>query len=81
MDNPEVVKQFEDYFSLFAQPGWKLLIEDLEGMIENLDSLEYVDTMEKLHFNKGQLTILKRIHGMKNAMEAAYEDYMNSEAE
>lgn len=75
MDNLDVQKQFDDYFDLFSRPGWKLLVEDLEGMVENLDSLEYVDTLEKLQFHKGQLTILRRIIGMKQAMEAAYEDF------
>jgi hypothetical protein len=74
MDNPDVQKQFEDFFDLFSRPGWTLLVEDLESMIENLDSLEYVDSLEKLQYHKGQLTILRRIVGMKQAMEAAYED-------
>jgi hypothetical protein len=75
MDNPDVQKQFEDYFDLFSRPGWALLMEDLESMIENLDSLEYVDSLEKLQYHKGQLTILRRIVGMRQAMDAAYEDF------
>ena len=77
MDNPEVQKQFDDYFDLFSRPGWTLLVEDLQGMIDSLDSLEYVDSMEKLQYNKGQLEILKRLINMKNTMEIAYEEYQS----
>ena len=74
MDNPDVLKQYESYFDMFSREGWKLLIEDLESMVEGLDSLDYVDSIEKLHYHKGQLAILRRLIGMKAAMEAAYED-------
>ena len=77
MDNPEVQKQFDDYFDLFSRPGWKLLVEDLEEIVKTLDSLDYVDSMEKLQYNKGQLEILKRLINMKNTMEIAYEEYQS----
>ena len=77
MDN-SLIKQYEDYFDLFSRNGWSLLMEDIDQMIEGLDSLEYVTSMEELHNYKGQLTILKRIRGFQNAIEAAYED-LNSE--
>lgn len=73
MDN-SLVKQYEDYFDLFSREGWKLLMEDIDSMIESLDSLDYVNSMEELSNHKGQLTILKRIRGFENAIEAAYEE-------
>ncbi len=78
MDNPDVAKQYEDFFDLFSRPGWQLLMEDMQGIVNSIDSLEYVDSLEKLHYNKGQLAILRRLIGMKDAMEAAYEQ-MESE--
>ena len=74
MDNSEVLQQYEDYFDLFSRAGWKLLMEDIESMIEGLDSLDYVNSIEELQNSKGQLMILKRIRGFENAIEAAYED-------
>lgn len=73
MDN-SLVKQYEDYFDLFSREGWKLLMEDIDSMIDSLDSLDYVSTLEELNNHKGQLTILKRIRGFENAIEAAYEE-------
>ena len=73
MDN-SLEKQYEDYFDLFSRDGWKLLMEDMDSMIESIDSLDYVSSLEELHSHKGQLTILKRIRGFQNAIQAAYED-------
>lgn len=81
MDNPEVQKQFDDYFTLFSMPGWALLMEDLESMIKGLDSIDYVANLEELHYKKGQLAILKRMVGFRNAMETAYEDFINGDAD
>lgn len=78
MDNPDVLHQYEAYFDLFSREGWALLIEDLESMVSGIDSLDYVDSLEKLHYNKGQLAILRRLIGMRAAMEAAYEDLRDS---
>lgn len=80
MDN-SLQKQYEDYFDLFSREGWKLLMEDIDNMIEGLDSLDYVSSLEELHNYKGQLTILKRIRGFENAIEAAYAEYNELEAE
>lgn len=80
MDNSEIQKQYEDYFDLFSRNGWKLLMEDIDSMIESVDSLDYVTSTEDLHNHKGQLTILKRIRGFENAIAAAYEDFQNEEA-
>lgn len=55
-------------------------MEDIDSMIESLDSLDYVSSLEELHNHKGQLTILKRIRGFQQAIEAAYEE-IGSEAE
>ncbi len=79
MDN-SLVKQYEDYFEMFTTSGWKLLMEDIDSMIESVDSLDYVDTMEKLYSIKGQLSILKRIRGFEQSIQAAYEQLTEEEA-
>jgi hypothetical protein len=73
-------KQYEDYFDLFSRNGWKLLMEDIDSMIDSLDSLDYVSSLEDLHNHKGQLTILKRIRGFETAITAAHEE-LTSEAD
>lgn len=81
MDNSEVLKQYEDYFDLFSREGWKLLMEDIDSMIGSINSLEYISSLEELHNTKGQLTILHRIRGFENAIQAAYEDLQQNNEE
>jgi aryl carrier-like protein len=73
LDN-SLEKQYEDYFDLFSRSGWKLLMEDLDLMIEGLDSIDSIQTLEDLKYKQGQLVILKRIRNMATTMEAAYQD-------
>lgn len=56
-------------------------MEDLDAMIEGLDRLDSVVSIEDLRFKQGQLEILKRIRNMATTMEAAYEDLNNEEAQ
>jgi len=79
MDN-SLVKQYEDYFTMFATDGWKLLMEDLDGMIKSLDSISYVNTLEELHNARGQLSMLQRLRGFENAITQAYEQITEEEA-
>lgn len=78
MDN-SLAKQYEDYFDLFSRPGWALLMEDIDLMIEGIDSVDNINSFEDLKFIQGQMTILKRIRNLSVTMEAAYED-INEEA-
>lgn len=80
MDN-SLQKQYEDYFDLFSRPGWTLLMEDIDLMIEGIDSVDSINTLEDLKFIQGQMTILKRIRNLSTTMEAAYEDLQNEEAD
>ena len=79
MDN-SLQKQYEDYFDLFSRPGWVLLMEDIDMMLEGIDSIDSINTIEDLKFTQGQMTILKRIRNLQVTMEAAYED-INEEAD
>lgn len=79
MDN-SLQKQYEDYFDLFSRPGWVLLMEDIDMMLEGIDSIDSINTIEDLKFTQGQITILKRIRNLQVTMEAAYED-INEEAD
>lgn len=79
MDN-SLQKQYEDYFDLFSRPGWALLMEDIDLMLEGIDSIDSINTIEDLKFTQGQMTILKRIRNLQVTMEAAYED-INEEAD
>lgn len=71
---PELQRYYEDRFSMMATQGWKDLIEDIEAMLAATNNLDNVETAEKLHFRKGEVSIMKWILGLKEMSEKAYED-------
>lgn len=73
-----VEKQYEDFFDLFSRPGWKLLMEDIQDMINGLDGIEYVSSHEDLMDKKGQLKILRRLQGFQNSIEQAHTEYVGA---
>lgn len=56
-------------------------MEDIDLMIEGIDSVDSINTIEDLKFIQGQMTILKRIRNLSITMETAYEDLQNEEAD
>jgi len=73
-----VQKQYEDYFDLFSRPGWKLLMEDIQEMINGIDSLDYIVSHDDLIDKRGQLKVLRRLQGFENAIEHAHTEYLGA---
>lgn len=79
-DNPQAGlkdRNLQDYYesmeSMFATPGWKYLTEDLEKVYAAAHTLEGVETMEQLHYRRGQIDVLKLVVGQPAVISAAYE--------
>ena len=70
----DLQKYYEERFNMMATVGWKQLLEDIEGMVDAYNSLESVDSLERLHFRKGQLDILNWVLGLKATSEEAYKE-------
>ena len=67
--------QFDLYFDLFAHKGWQLWMEDLEGSLDELDSVQTITTVEQLYERKGKLEMINTILNTQNMMEQALEQY------
>ena len=52
---------YETQFDLFAHPGWKDLLEDLEQLYSAVNDLSTVDTESTLYFRKGQIDVLNLV--------------------
>lgn len=74
---PELEKYYEARFEMMASEGWKDLIEDIQAMLVSTNSLDNVDSVEKLHFKRGEVSIMKWIIGLKDISEKAFEDLKN----
>jgi len=56
-----------------ATQGWKDLIEDLETMLASTDNLSGVNTIEQLHFKKGEVSIMNWLKNLRDASAEVYE--------
>lgn len=65
-------KQFDEAVDLFAMPGWKTLMEDIEDQLD-LCTIDACNTLEELHFSKGRAAVLRMI--------LSYEDYVRNTSE
>lgn len=66
-------KYYEDQFSLFIQPGWTDLVEDLQRLKDSINDLSLVTDTQDLYFRKGQLDILELILRRKQTCEEVYK--------
>jgi hypothetical protein len=71
--NKQIQKYYEDRFSMMATQGWKDLIEDLETMLAATDNLSGVNTIEQLHFKKGEVSIMNWLKNLRDASAEVYE--------
>lgn len=70
---PELQKYYEARMEMTSSQGWKDLMEDVEMMKKATDSLSGVDTVEKLHFRKGELSLMDWILSIAKVSEDAYQ--------
>ena len=71
---PELQRYYEDRFSLFAQQGWKDLIEDVDNMINSLNNIAIIESESQLSYKKGELSILTWLKNLKEISSMAYEE-------
>ena len=71
--NRELQDYYENRFAMMAMPGWKDLVEDIQLMIDSTDTVGGVETIEQLHFRKGELSIMNWIKTLKESSAEVYE--------
>ena len=75
----ELQDYYEERFSMCSSKGWKQLIEDVEKMKEAVDTLNGVETIDSLHFKKGELSIIQWILSLEQSSREVY-DQLQEEA-
>ena len=71
---------YEERFSMCSSKGWKDLIEDIQLIRKDVESIKGATTLEQLHFKKGELSILDWIMNLEQASREVY-DQLQGEAE
>jgi hypothetical protein len=77
--NRELQDYYENRFAMMATRGWQDLLEDLELMITSTDTLGGIETVEQLHFRKGEMSIMNWIKTLKESSTEVYEQLQQEE--
>jgi hypothetical protein len=77
--NRELQDYYENRFSMMATPGWQDLLEDIDLMLSSTDTVKGVETVEQLHFRKGEVSIMTWIKNLKQSSEEVYEQLQQEE--
>lgn len=72
-------KYYENQFTLFIQPGWTDLVEDLQRLKDSINDLSLVTDTQDLYFRKGQLDILELILRRKQTCEEVFKQLEEEE--
>lgn len=76
----ELQDYYEERFSMCSSKGWKELIEDVQMMKKEIESIKGATTLEQLHFKKGELSIVNWLINLEEASREVY-DQLQAELE
>jgi len=79
--NQELETYFDNYFAMFRSEGWKQLISDLRGNVENINSVELTEDVNNLYFRKGQLAILGTLFNLQTQIDSSHQQALEGETE
>jgi hypothetical protein len=71
--NRELQDYYENRFAMMATQGWQDLLEDLELMLSSTDTVKGVETVEQLHFRKGEISIMTWLKNLRESSNEVYE--------
>jgi hypothetical protein len=63
---------------MFRSEGWKQLISDLRGNVENINSVELTEDANNLYFRKGQLAILGTLFNLDTQISNSHQEALES---
>ena len=79
--SPEEQRSFDDLLDLFAMPGWRSLMDEFSDLVEQLDSVENISTLETLHKAKGKIEALNMFLKYETAIRFTLSEIENDETD
>jgi hypothetical protein len=70
--DPDLSNYYDAMFALFATPGWKFLLEDLNRMTQPSLDVRNIKDLDALRFIQGQTDVADWLFGARDRYEAAY---------
>lgn len=71
--SPELQAYYERRLSMCGDTAWSELCEDVAEMLEATNKIDGIDSVEKLHFRKGEVSIMKWILNLRSISEESYK--------
>jgi hypothetical protein len=69
-------KEFDSFFDLFRNDGYKRLIEQLSNQISLIDNLMDTKDLDDLRIRQGQLSVLKQLINFEQSTRSEYEQWV-----
>jgi len=66
-------KYYEDRFTMLCEQGWKDLMEDVQAMIDARERIGGINTIEELHYAKGELSVMNWLKSLEQVSRDAYD--------
>ena len=76
--DPQLQKEYENYFSMFASEGWKQFIEDMEDIYDNY-RIEDIKDEKNLAYVKGERKMLFQVIRFEGAMKRSYDNLVEQQ--
>ena len=73
---PELAKYYENRLSMFANPAWKDLMQDVDAMISATNDISSVHDEKTLHYRRGELSMMRWMLNLESINETAYNDLL-----
>jgi hypothetical protein len=73
--DPQLQKEYENYFDMFATQGWKQFVEDMNDIYSSY-RIEDIKTEQNLAYVKGERQMLHQVLNFEAAMRRTYDSLM-----
>jgi len=76
-DQKQLQKEFESFFDLFRNDGYRRLIELLSNQLSQIDDLMGTKDIDDLRIRQGQLSVLNQLINFEKTTHTEYEQWQS----
>ena len=79
MMDRELREYYEAQFVLFAEPGWRDFIQQVNEMLAATNSIAGIEDAKALHYRQGECSIMQWVISWENMVREAHKQLMEDE--
>ena len=73
----QLEEEFDSFFDLFRNDGYKRLIEQLSNQLSLIDNLMDTKDLDDLRIRQGQISVLKQLINFEHTTRNEYEQWLS----